>query len=216
VQKILRIGADGSHERVIFVALKWMIRIHRPTWSPDGSQLVFSELGMQFSSVERHVYVINADGTGLTGLSGAHDDSLPEWSPDGTQIVFVTGGVIATMNVDGSGRTELATPGTSSWPTWSPDGAQIAFQSRSAGNPADLYVMDADGTNQTQLTATATRWESTPAFSPNGSSIAFIRARSSDYLTTRDIWTIPASGGAPSRITHTTNAAEYALSWQPK
>jgi TolB protein len=34
---------------------------------------------------------------------------------------------------------------------WSPDGSRIAFTSRRDGND-ELYVMDADGSNQTRLT----------------------------------------------------------------
>ena len=49
-----------------------------PSWSPDGTRLVFSRTGVLF--------LINADGTGLvsTGVNGEY----PAWSPDGTQIAY--------------------------------------------------------------------------------------------------------------------------------
>lgn len=41
-------------------------------------------------------------------------------------------------------------------PSWSPDGQQIAFDHGAIGSPADLYVMDADGSNRVNITNTAT------------------------------------------------------------
>jgi len=57
-------------------------------------------------------------------------------------------------------------------PAWSPDGKQIAFYSEVGGQPADLFVMDANGGNVRQLTKTPAA-EGYPAWSPNGQAIAF-------------------------------------------
>ena len=40
-------------------------------------------------------------------------------------------------------------------PVWSPDGQKIAFTSTRDGDDGEIYVMDADGTNQTNLTNSA-------------------------------------------------------------
>jgi TolB protein len=55
-------------------------------------------------------------------------------------------------------------------PIWSPDGQKIAFIKNS-----DLYVMNADGTKQTQLAEYV--WEASPAWSPDGQKIAFTRGQ---------------------------------------
>ena len=62
------------------------------------------------------VYVIGADGTGLTNLTAnPSNDGLPEWSPDGTKLAFLTDrdGVwsIYTMNADGSGQKKVVDVG---------------------------------------------------------------------------------------------------------
>src|SRR5262249_19952573 len=54
---------------------------------------------------------------------------------------------------------------------WSPDGSKIVFVSRRDGN-AELYLMDADGTNQTRLSNTPEN-EASPSWSPDGTEIAF-------------------------------------------
>lgn len=94
------------------------------------------------------IYIVNPDGTALSQLttSGA---SQHVWSPDGTLIAFVgTDGQIYVMSADGSSLTPLA-DGYS--PAWSPDGQRIAFVSIRDGN-LEIYVMNGDGSGQTNLT----------------------------------------------------------------
>lgn len=97
-------------------------------------------------------------------------------SPDGGRIVFTSlkGGDldIYVMNVDGSGLKQLTHQvGYDGGPWWSPDGKQIVYRAHHPTEPAeltaytgllaqrlvrpnkmDLWLMDADGTNQRQIT----------------------------------------------------------------
>ncbi|MEE8362246.1 MAG: hypothetical protein V3R71_08810 [Gemmatimonadales bacterium] len=84
----------------------------------------------------------------------------PAWSPDGSKIaseidVGPSESDIFVTNVDGSGRRNLTNriQLVDREPTWSPDGSQIAFRrlDRTESVGYDLWVMDADGTNQTRL-----------------------------------------------------------------
>jgi Tol biopolymer transport system component len=54
------------------------------------------------------------------------------------------------MYSDGTNETQLSNSDASD-PAWSPDGTEIAFYSLRSGN-FDIYVMNADGSGQKQLT----------------------------------------------------------------
>ncbi|HET9878440.1 MAG TPA: hypothetical protein VFQ81_03925, partial [Candidatus Limnocylindria bacterium] len=67
---------------------------------------------------------------------------------------------------------------------------QIAFvRSQPMGGDSDIWVVNANGTSETQLTAGSARDES-PAWSPDGSTLAFART----IGTTTSIWLIDADG----------------------
>lgn len=81
---------------------------NNPTWSPDGSKIVF------FGGHERdggYIFSMNPDGSDRTQLTTIHADD-PSWSPDGQQIIFdsVASGKAATwiMNADGSDQRVLS------------------------------------------------------------------------------------------------------------
>jgi Tol biopolymer transport system component len=87
------------------------------------------------------------------------DLGSPSWSLDGRTIAFTgRGGDIYTVHADGTGLHKLTQgPGWDVGAQWSPDGRHIAFVS-SRDDPAhrtyDLFVMNADGSGQRNLTHT--------------------------------------------------------------
>jgi Tol biopolymer transport system component len=124
-----------------------------PSWSPDGTRLVFAVL---CEGGSEGIWTVNADGSGRTQLIAGDyettDYRYPAWSPDGTKIAFVglTGGPsefawhIYVMSPDGSDVVRLTDgPGTRGTPAWSPDGTKIAFTDFTTGQ---LFVMQPDGT----------------------------------------------------------------------
>jgi Tol biopolymer transport system component len=143
------------------------------------------------------IYVVNADGTGKTRLTRDPAEEFdPAWSPDGTTIAFsrFTAGryQIWVMNSDGSGARQLTHgDGAASDAAWSPDGDRIAFTR--CRDSCDLYVMNADGNDETRLTETERPGDRSPTWSPDGRRIAF-----ADYA---GIFTMSAAGGDRQRVT---------------
>ena len=136
---------------------------HLPVWSPDGKQILF--VSERFTEETHDLYVMASDGSGETRLTEAEGrDTSPDWSPDGKKIAFISeregNFEIYVMDVPsgtGSSVSELlrltSTAGYEWSPTWSPDGQWIAFTSlRDGGENYEVYVMSADGSNQTRLT----------------------------------------------------------------
>ena len=88
-------------------------------------------------------------------------------------------------------------------PAWSPDGRKIAFSGYPEELNFEIYVMDADGKNQTRLTT----WspdnfggDTHPSWSPDGQRIAFVSQKDLD-LVMDDIYVMDADGKNQKRLT---------------
>lgn len=68
--------------------------------------------------------------------------------------------------------TQLTTEGQNYRPKWSPDGKRIAYIHETAAGAKDVWVMNADGSNQQQVT-TVGNVTAEPSWSPDGQWIAF-------------------------------------------
>jgi TolB protein len=102
-------------------------------------------------------------------------------------------------------------------PAVSSDGKKIAFSRHLlAEDGRDLWVMNADGTNQVRLTRTvsATSWTSStsPAWSPDGKRIAFV---TSTGLWEHQIFVMNADGSDVKQVTHDDDAYSLAPEWSP-
>lgn len=84
------------------------------------------------------------------------------------------------------------TPQWTRYPAISPDGKQIAFCYK-----GDIFVVDAAGGRAAQLTTHAA-YDGHPVWSPDGRTIAFVSARDKGM----DLFTVPVTGGTPTRLTH--------------
>jgi Tol biopolymer transport system component len=154
-----------------------------PSWSPSGRQIAFALGGIN---------VINANGTGLRGLTSdrgrsgrdRYDDENPAWSAT-NRIAFVrtrmgtSRGEIYAMDSDGSNLAPLTHGGPGfGQPSWSPDGRQIAFvamagHSAMTGSRMVVEIANADGTGIRKVSPPS--WSSySPTWTPGGK-IVFLR-----------------------------------------
>ena len=143
-----RLGASGGPDQV-----------GPPAFSPDGKKIAYVVENTDAKTLDRHLWVMNADGTGAKALTSGTDNSDwdPSFSPDERKIVFA--GIrrpeileVYAMDADGADPVQLTTGGTySEDPSYSPDGKQILFTSQRSGS-REVWVMNADGTGQRPLT----------------------------------------------------------------
>ena len=168
------VNVDGSGQR----NLTRNARGDSPAWSPDGQTIAFMRYvpnphrAKGIGKWRKELWIMSADGSGqrmLAELSNSDGLFSSSWSPDGRRIAFVSdrdgNDEIYVINADGSGLRNLTrNPGWDGRPVWSPDGRTIGFVSGRGGNcdkhtrktgrgfNCDVYVMNADGSGQRNLT----------------------------------------------------------------
>jgi Tol biopolymer transport system component len=214
--------ADGSNRQRILddTAVKG---INNPKWSPDGTLIMFS--GGAFTNPgPAKAYLVSPDGSNLAHVNETFAPYYdPAWSPDSKKIVFRTHDELAAdigvINLDGTGFIKFS-PNIriiDSQPAWQPlvgGERKIVFTSERDGNP-EIYVMDADGGNQINLTNNPAK-DATPVWSPDRRRIAF----TSDRSGRSNIYVMDAGGGNVRNVTNfaltpTSDVRVYDPTWSP-
>lgn len=177
-----------------------------PAWSPDGKRITFTR-----SDGDEDIVIMNRDGSGQVPLTSNTDvDRNAVFSPDGTKIAFASDrdtGFLDVYVMDANGanpvRLTFATSGATEnfGPDWSPDGTKITFISERDGgnNDREVFVMNADGTAQVQLTANAAQ-DQAPKYSPDGKKIIW-SSQPGGATSTAELFTMPAAGGPAVQLT---------------
>ncbi len=175
-----------------------------PSLMPDGKSFVYVS--------GNDIYLRRVGGEMAINLTEDHDgvDTQPAVSPDGESIAFRSdreGGGIFIMGATGESVRRLSDFGYN--PAWSPDGGQLLVTSSGVDLPDSiapaftLWVIDVATGERKQLTEHDAIH---PQWSPHGHRIAYWSLPGGR----RDLWTIPASGGEPVRVTD-----DDAVDWKP-
>ena len=177
-----------------------------PSFSPDGTKLVYSQYGNGGTSVgNTSIEMMNADGSDKHTLFHREEFSAFDavWSPTGDMIAFCVGryfraagfpaSQVAVVKPDGWGFRVIADDGANNgFPSWSPEGNRIVYK---RGRQLVILTL-ADG-KVTPLTDEK-HWYNFPQWSPKGDTIMFTSDRDGDF----ELYTIHPDGSGLRRLTN--------------
>jgi Tol biopolymer transport system component len=187
-----------------------------PSLSPDGSQVVYSWDGENRDNADIYVKLVSGGHPLRLTIHPARDIS-PVWSPTGDQIAFVRNKTIYLISpLGGEERKLLDFDGSSGghFLAWTPDGKWVAFNHRnSPPEPYAIYKISTTTGEKRLLTHPPlhSAGDMTPAFSPDGRYLAFVRNVSA---LAANIQVAPAEGGAPHEFTRGYHLIS-GLAWMP-
>jgi len=181
-----------------------------PVWSPDDKQVAY--LSWEDATLDIYVMDVNGDNSRLLYGSEYHDADL-DWEEN--RIVFTRNSQIWIMDSDGSGARSVTNPPNAGEvnnanlpfgdydPRVSQDGSQVLFarlvDDTSAHGNYDLFLIDIDGSNETQLTSTSFS-QGIAQWSPEGDKIVYSVAAIQDEGK-YDIYMINADSSENQNIT---------------
>ncbi len=195
-----------------------------PALSPDGRQIAFAWDGAARDNYDIYVRLLEG-GAALRLTTDPAPDRSPSWSPDGQQLAFLRGDAVYLIPAlggverklvqfpSGSLFVNLAAPSSISW---SPDARYLAINSAMDSAPA-IWIVSVDSGEYHAISKPpeGTYLETSPAFSPDGRTLAYIRARD-NYSRTVILQTMNRNGtpeGRERQITPYDRRVEQ-LAWQ--
>lgn len=201
--EIVSIPASGGETEVVVTDATM------PAVSPNGQLLLY------------HTELIDTEGLHILDLTSGEDKRitkitdhiLPRWGGSNEKFLFTvqeagTGRWLIQQGF-ADGKSEPFIVGDGRTPDWSENSSFIAFQGTDAeGNNPGIYLTPLTGGESTRITTHES--DRSPAFSPDGSKLAYMSAVNGNW----DIYVIGANGGTPRQLT-TSPANDGLPTWSP-
>lgn len=199
--------------------------------TPLPSQTVLFDSNRQLpgdSVIKYEIYSMNSDGTAQTRLTNDLTNTYDTWwarpSPDRTKILFVrtprgthdtdfTHASVWVMNADGTGQNPILPVGVYGWgiqghPEWSPDGTKIATVGGAQSSNAQIYIVNADGTNPMKVTGGPSGpnrpgTNVDPSWSRDGTQLLFIGCPAAICTQSmQEVYRVALDGSGETRLTN--------------
>jgi Tol biopolymer transport system component len=206
-------------------------------WTPDNKIGALFEKPLEFG-----LYTVPAEGGRAAVVSHGGYPVLPRFSPDGKRIfhsnnanegsgdwekygisvVPTEGGQVTTIPIESDEK--MIIPGWGGGNRVSPDGKTIVFSGKTPGDPGlhfHIWTLPAEGGKPRRLTESqAECTDMFPCWSPDGKSVAFMRAKVSKNYAEGfgeiSIYIVNTSGGEPKPLTSESDRVNFGpIAWSP-
>ncbi|MDP2915945.1 MAG: Tol-Pal system beta propeller repeat protein TolB [Candidatus Aminicenantes bacterium] len=188
-----------------------------PAWSPDGKMIATTS----YQNLTAGLYILQIYEGRRIAVASRGGNFSPCWSPDGKKLAFMStmdgNAEIYVADIDddalkrGAFRIKRLTfnQGTDTAPSWSPTGRQLTFVS-DRGGTAQIYTMDAEGSNVVRVSFGGSTHHDSPAWSPAGDRIVYV-ARVDNIF---DLYVLDLRSQQISKLTESKTMNE-SPSWSP-
>jgi TolB protein len=150
-----------------------------PRWSPDAARIAFTCFASASGVVSPQLCMYSTDANKVVSFPRYRGtNSSPAWSPDGSQIIFSSSMLgnpeLFVTDANGGHPKRLTfSNGASTSPAWNPKTGQTVVYVSDRGGIPKLYMMNADGTNSTEIDVPDKGYLIDPAWAPNGQLLCF-------------------------------------------
>ncbi|MCL4542661.1 MAG: hypothetical protein M1458_02795 [Deltaproteobacteria bacterium] len=177
-----------------------------PHPSPGGHRVAY----ISFKDGNPAIFIKNLNTGGTVKLNLPGPAEYVSWSPGGNKLAIALtpdhyNTEIYTININGGNLKQLTyTGGINTSPSFSPGGNRIAFVSNRGGSP-QIYLMNADGSDQRRITYNGSYYNTSPAWSPGGKKIAFASLVNGEL----QVYVMNTDGTDERQITDTLYSAQH-------